>query len=217
MFKTILFQNINVRCIKCGVSDKEKKFIEVFCIDCYEFPIKKPKPIEIVKCKRCERFRIRGEWKDIEWEEVKEFLANRIKADFEWAEIKVKDKKAILHFNIGGEETTRAIRYDVNVKIGMCEDCSKMSGNYFEAIIQLRGNSYKVDKVGEKLFKHIHRRGAFVSKVDELKEGIDLYVSSSKIAFELIKEFGYSYKISRKLHGLKQGKRIYRTTFALRF
>jgi len=51
-----------------------------------------------------------------------------------------------------------------------------------------------------------------------LKEGIDIYAGSSKAVMEVLSEMGIKgYKISRKLHTAKQGKRIYRISISIRF
>ncbi len=206
-----------MRCIKCGIEKGKKPFIGVFCADCYNFPIKKPKPITIEKCKRCGRYKIKGEWKKLSEEKLEDFLGSRVRAEFDEFQIDIKRKKAILIFYVEGYKTERKINYDVEIKTVLCRDCSRLSAGYFEAIIQLRGNPLKIEKKADYIIKQIYKKGAFVAKIEEKKEGLDLYVSSSKKALEVIKENGYTHKISRKLHGLKEGKRVYRTTIALRF
>jgi len=63
---------------------------------------------------------------------------------------------------------------------------------------------------------------AFIARVEELKEGIDIYMGSlsaaRKIANELIKRFNGSTGESHKLMGLDRdtGKRIFRTTVSVR-
>ena len=201
-----------MKCIICG---KEKPLIGVICVDCYKFPIKAPKRIEIKRCRKCGRYRVGGEWKSLSREELNDYIAGKIKADFERADINIKEKEAILYFVVKGYETKRKIRLNVDIKATVCEECSRREGNYYEAIIQLRGNRWKVERMAKKLSSMLSKH-TFITKVVRLKEGIDLYVGSSKHALELLRQLSLSPKLSRKLHGLKQGKRIYRLTLAVR-
>ena len=203
-------------CIKCGITSKEKPIIDVLCIDCYDFKVKIPKEITIERCKRCGKYKIKGEWKELSIEEVKEYIINKIRGDFEFGELDLKNKRVVLYFYKGDVETSRAFNYNAEIRTGLCRQCSRISGNYFEAIIQLRGDPKYIEKEGRRIAKKISK-DSFISKIEDKREGVDIYVGSSKLALQIIRELGYSYKLSRKLHGLKQGKRVYRLTIALRF
>jgi NMD protein affecting ribosome stability and mRNA decay len=92
-----------------------------------------------------------------------------------------------------------------------------MSGGYFEAIVQLRGeNRERLRQFGASLEKRLSEK-TFVSKVDEKKEGIDLYIGSSKAVVADFSNRGIKALISRKLFGKdKEGRTTYRTTFLVR-
>ncbi len=113
-----------------------------------------------------------------------------------------------------------------------CQRCSRFYGGYYEAILQIRNDEKKIeleranelleiiDDLSDKLISK--DRMAFIARVEELKEGIDIYMGSlsaaRKIANELIKRFSGSTGESHKLMGLDKdtGKRIYRTTLSVR-
>jgi len=61
---------------------------------------------------------------------------------------------------------------------------------------------------------------AFISKVKELREGIDIYVGSAKVGKQIskriVREFGGTFSESAKLVGHKDGKNQYRISYAVR-
>ncbi len=201
-------------CVKCG-----KKAIknEIFCVDCFPISIK-VKPIKMFFCSRCRRYRLK-EWKALSKEELKDHLIGKIKVNpgvIVDAELDFKNKKATLFIAHSDNEFKREINFDIEFVRTICTRCSKKAGGYFEAIIQLRGNKEKFPYLFKKIEKMLVKKGEFISKVEERKEGIDIFTSSSKLSREILNELGLSYKMSRKLHGLKEGKRIYRLTLAVR-
>jgi len=91
---------------------------------------------------------------------------------------------------------------------------------YFEAIIQLRPAT-------DEIMRFIHNRlkerpAVFISRVEETKHGVDLYLSSQKYAQTigrgLKKAFDGEMKLSRTLHTQDKmsGKRVYRITVLFR-
>jgi len=97
----------------------------------------------------------------------------------------------------------------------ICTDCTRSSGGYYEAIIQIRGDEERVKKFQEKFLRDISR-ASFVSKIEEMKEGADIYVGSKAAAAELLRSYRKKPTRSAKLFGMKDGKRIYRTTYCVR-
>ncbi|NYT03537.1 MAG: hypothetical protein GKC00_02395 [Candidatus Methanofastidiosa archaeon] len=113
-----------------------------------------------------------------------------------------------------------------------CQRCSRFYGGYYEAILQIRNEEKKIelekandimeiiDELSDRLISK--DRMAFIARVEELKEGIDVYMGSlsaaRKIANDLIKRFSGSMGESHKLMGLDRdsGKKIYRTTVTVR-
>ncbi len=205
-------------CIKCGAKRGTKQFKGLFCADCYNWNIRIPRNVQIEICKRCGRARIRGEWKKAIEREIQDYLLSKIKGEkFERGAIDFKNKKAILYFMVDSNEMVRVERdYPFTILETTCPECSRKAGGYFEAIIQFRGNPQKYAGKKEKIERML-RKKTFITKEEKLKEGIDLYVGSSKEAAEVLKELGLKPVLSRKLSGLKEGKRVYRTTFMMRF
>lgn len=91
---------------------------------------------------------------------------------------------------------------------------------YYEAILQIRPYNKKViDFILDEVDK---KDGVFISKVDELKEGIDFYINSQKFAKSLStslkKKFKGTVKITRSLYGVSRetSKKVYRLTVCFR-
>ncbi|VVB60490.1 NMD3 family protein [uncultured archaeon] len=105
----------------------------------------------------------------------------------------------------------------------ICPDCSRLRGGYYEAIIQLRGEGQeRLQAAVENEMKKYTKiePNAFISKVERLKEGVDIYVGSRtaaiKISSELRKLYNVECTITHKIHGMRQGKEVRRTTVLLR-
>lgn len=91
---------------------------------------------------------------------------------------------------------------------------------YYEAKIQLRpGKKEFLDFVKKKVRK---KGKVFISKVEVLKEGIDVYLSSWRFAISLgkmlKKRFGGKVCVTRKLfsRNARTSKKIYRVTVLFR-
>jgi|GEM_PF-1243062 len=105
----------------------------------------------------------------------------------------------------------------------ICPDCSRLRGGYYEGIIQLRGiNQEKMQDYIENAFSKFDKSepNAFISKIEKLSEGVDLYIGSRaagiKVSSEIRKIYNVDCTITHKIHGMRQGKEITRTTILLR-
>ena len=92
--------------------------------------------------------------------------------------------------------------------------------NYFEAILQIRPfNKEVLDYVVKQVEKNDQ---LLIAKIEELKEGVDFYMSSQRQTISLGKKlkrvFNGEIKITRKLHTLNKqtSKNVYRVTVLFR-
>lgn len=200
-------------CPKCGRNDKEIKFLEAFCVDCYPFNLKLPAKVEIEFCKRCNRMRIRGEWMQFSRRKLEEHIASKARGEFE--SVRYDSEKGEMIFTVKNEvKISRPFKFEK--KIVICPDCSKIAGGYYESIIQLRGNEKKVAKYAKILTKMLSRK-TFITKSEEKHGGVDIYAGKTKVVLGVVAELGLRAKITRKLVGVKEGKRFHRATFSIRF
>ncbi len=202
-------------CPKCGRSDEVVEFLDSFCVDCYPYKIETPLKMEFEKCKRCERMFLQGKWMPYNEAKIKKYMLGKCDGEYSFAEYDFEKK--IMKFTITkGREAKwieRAIPLDMKPTI--CPECSRMSGGYYEGIIQLRGNERKIEKLAEILIEKLSKR-TFIAKSEEKEEGLDIYVGKSRAIVEVMVMLKEKTFITKKLIGRSQGKRLYRTTFLLR-
>ena len=202
-------------CPRCGKTSEEKVFIEAFCVDCYDFGIRLPKGLKVEVCKRCGRMRLRGEWQGYDRGKIMAYVEGKCRGGFSEARYDPDTGICTFTFERGGRKVAVGRPVEVERAITMCPDCNKASGCYFEAIVQLRGEGSRVDKWLDRLEKQLSRK-TFISKIEEMHGGLDLYIGSSKAASGTLQALGLKPVISRKLFGKKDGKKLYRVTYAIR-
>lgn len=120
---------------------------------------------------------------------------------------------------------------EVRVLRESCDMCSRISGGYFEAIIQIRGSNRipaeeekkECIDIANSVLDRLRNKGdrlAFISSSLDIKEGVDLYVGSSNAGRHICKEInsqlGGTFNESASLQGMRDGKDMYRITFSLR-
>ena len=201
-------------CPKCGKKSSQIEFVDAFCIDCYPVKIKIPDELEFERCTRCERTRFGGEWMHYNEQKFAKHIIDKCKGEFESAEYDLDRQVATFLMSASKTKIERMI--PVNIKKTICQQCSRMSGGYYEAIIQLRGDPLKVRGHAEMFIKKLAKR-TFIAKEDEKDNGLDIYVGNSKVIVEIVADLGLKTLITKKLIGRDQGKRLYRTTFLIRF
>jgi nonsense-mediated mRNA decay protein 3 len=120
---------------------------------------------------------------------------------------------------------------EVRLRFETCDVCSRLAGGYYEAIIQLRGDSRLLEE-GEiaqytekiqNLLEQIRERGnrlAFIAKTVRLKEGVDFYLGSNKAARQIcqkiVEAHAATFTQSPKLVGRRDGVDVHRVTYSLR-
>jgi nonsense-mediated mRNA decay protein 3 len=108
-----------------------------------------------------------------------------------------------------------------------CPVCNKISGDYFESIIQLRADRNisisEKNEIIEFIYKEVkyeNNPNVFIMKYEEMHSGLDFYLSSNHFAHILVKKiqdlYGGTIKQSPHLYGRKEGVDLYRITYAIR-
>lgn len=203
-------------CPHCGASDNSISFVGERCLNCFleRSKIRWADKIEIEACQKCGRIR-RGK----DWKESHPTLIAAI------AQAAMKGVPG--HYNIerqvwegvweeGGSSAAFERPLPIDWKKAVCPTCNRESSGYFEGIIQLRGDRAKVEKYAARLKKILEKR-TFLPKVEEMHGGMDIYVGEKKDVAEILFHQGLKYERSEKLSGEKNGKRLYRSTFLIRF
>jgi nonsense-mediated mRNA decay protein 3 len=200
-------------CPKCGRTENEVEFIDAFCKDDYPVRLKLPERIELEQCTRCARILLQGEWTQAGTKKLSKYVVSRFKGDFDSAGYDVERQVAVFVMSGSGAKIERPLPLDLKKTI--CQQCSRMSGGYYQAIIQVRGDPLKVLGKAGMLMKKLEGR-TFISKTEEKDGGVDIYAGNSKAVVEIVTALGLKTLITKKLVGRDQGKRLYRTTFLIR-
>jgi len=220
-------------CPTCGAREGEKQFINAFCIDCFAKQrrlIETPKEIAFIHCTKCGRIRVSGEWVSAHRNESKEEFQERVLKEtilrktrlapgIEVVKASVEREKNFALFravlSLEGKRFETGARILVGEEKRSCEDCGKRAGGYYEAIIQLRGDPKRVERVALGLERTLNRK-TFIAEVIVRKEGVDLQVGNKQAALQSLSQMGLTYSLSHKLIGMKEGKRVHRVTACVR-
>ena len=102
---------------------------------------------------------------------------------------------------------------------GICDDCSREKGGYYEAIIQIRGDHpHKFLRLVESTIqKSKAPRNFFTLK--EVKGGYDFRIGNKVVISEIAKEskhMGAEIKRTYKIFARTDGRDVYRTTLLIR-
>jgi nonsense-mediated mRNA decay protein 3 len=231
-------------CVECG---SEGELYKSLCRQCYltknRFIIL-PKTVDVIRCPRCGARQKGKGWTQSDSGDlellVKDILMENAKLhdDVEDFEINVTldyesetnmNAKVTSQAELSGLKAQEEHKVRLRIRPQVCPECSRQEGGYWESKVQLRGSDKGLNKeeeeraldVVESLVESREKeRGAFVTKVEKMHGGLDLYLGSNSLGKLLSKElaqtFGGSVKESHKLVGRKEGKDVYRTTYAVR-
>ncbi|MFC2174601.1 NMD3-related protein [archaeon] len=229
-------------CPKCG--ETSKSFYKGFCIDCFlaDHPgLVEIEGMAIKRCQRCLRVKSRGEWESGGSASMKEIVRSHVKTLLDDAEISVERAEqsqtaevydVTVKGTLGGEEVTITKPFTVKYAKQICEVCSRKSGDYYEAIIQLRPKEKVVDLNRLKtalifLRNEAHAlvkkdRKAEIFRYELVKNGIDIYFGSKRAAKISLQHLQATYrpvvKESYTLRGVNKetGKNRYSVTYSVR-
>ncbi len=206
-------------CFLCGKETND--LVKGYCEDCYnkEFKlVEVPEQLTFTICSRCGRIKHRNNWEDID---VGELLKDKIKVLGRNVSIRIK-KNDVLHLAVKGyfnnSKKMKKEEYDIVLKPRkkVCLDCTKRSGGYVEAIIQLRGNTTEaMDFIDDRIIKENQ-----TFKVETVKNGLDIYLANKnfaeRVTNEVRRKFNARIKKNYKLVTRKKGKDIYRSVMLVR-
>ncbi len=217
-------------CPSCGKKEGEHApFAGSFCIECFSnqknfFELKSPLVLE--QCQKCERVKLQSTWLALDTALLKAFLGAKIKSPHKMsiASCQVKETgrhkleaQATVNFEVAEYDAkiSKKILAAITIVPTTCTECSQRSGGYYESIIQIRGDSTRLDKAVERIGRIVNQF-SFISKIDVKKEGIDLYVGKDDAARRALSKLGWQYTRADKQAGARQGKTLYRRTYCVR-
>ena len=197
-------------CIKCG----KTATVDNFCDDCFalKHDLFEVKPFNFFYCEVCGR-------KD---DELKEEIIGRIKSqnrlDDIYVHLKIVGNKVHATVDclgsIKGVKKREKKEVLVILRRKMCDMHVKLSGGYYEAMIQVRGE--QKEEIMRRLRKLLPQKA--VVGVEELKEGYNVKIMNKGTAASAARVLKnkYTVKASYKLVGSKKGQQLYRNFYAVR-
>ncbi|MDE1860114.1 MAG: hypothetical protein KGH72_00155 [Candidatus Micrarchaeota archaeon] len=207
-------------CPTCSKSSNEIKFYGDFCYDCAgkELRSRLPTTIEIERCKRCGRIKMRDSYSDFEGRALEAIIVRKL-SKYTVHLLKYDEERAIVEVAEESEKGILAIDHELLLayKKILCDRDFKKASNYHEAVIQLRGNTGSVERTLERIRRYVERNGEFIARVDPVSNGVNIQISSKKVASEFMVHAKMHPVTSFTLMGVKNGKRVYKNTYALHF
>jgi nonsense-mediated mRNA decay protein 3 len=130
-----------------------------------------------------------------------------------------------------GQQVEGSCQTEIVWEKQQCDRCSRMSGSYYEGIVQVRAVGRKprpaeisaasriAREVEEACFSSGERL-SFISDMEETRDGLDITVGSQRIGQEIasaiVQRLGGRFTTHPKLVGERGGKRLYRITYSVR-
>ncbi len=207
-------------CPTCGNSSDKVRFFGNFCENCTKnkFSENLKEEVEVLRCKRCGRIRAHGVFVPPNGAN----LAEAIKHNFKGRDVTLIDYSedgAKIDLSEMTENGTVNVEHDLKVKYKkqLCEVCYKKACNYHEACVQLRGNPDRIEKFMEKLTRYFESNNEFISKIEQAEHGLDVYLSNKRLTSAFISKLELHPTMSYTLAGVKNGKRVYKNTYSVRY
>ena len=234
-------------CVVCGATDRP--LVDGVCAPCAADRtrlLSAPKRAEVTICPHCGARQVGAHWERSGASPVltSEDLTPLLEVPEEvgvrrvrWEETEVTDtvREFVGQARVRFRDVERDVEVPLSVRIvhRTCPECSRKSGRYYTAVLQLRGPAdgppekpdrrrTRLDEEWTRLVREMRPdwRKA-VSFREELPEGWDCYFTDTLAARAVAKlakqRFGASVKESSSLVGRKNGQDLYRVTFCLRF
>jgi len=210
-------------CPRCGAKSDRKKFIGLFCEDCYagRLNVEVERVVTLEVCKRCGKLRAGREWAQLTHANIERLLKHAVRGTYDnvrfvFPESGAGDAQAVFLITAGDDFVESVKQFRLVKHFTICESDSRASSGYFEAVVQVRcPDIEKTRRLAEKVKSALERR-TFITRFEEGKHGIDIYAGSNKVVMETLEKLGLKAEKSATLHGVKDGQRIYRNTYCVR-
>lgn len=217
-------------CPRCGEStDKLYGEGKKLCSDCYPDKndlLEIPEVVNIEVCTVCGRMRKSGEY--LEEYSIQDQLAAKFE-EFSEEDVKMElqfwEENQKMFVRVHAEKGDITDFYDTEVRFeeDQCEECSKFHGGFYKVKMQLRGGELEntVNSISEEAAEMTNNdRKDFLSNIDEVDGGYDLYISTEKMAKKILdflrSEREPEIKRSYELLGEEDGQEIYRNVISVR-
>ncbi len=201
--------------------------------------------IEFVRCPSCGSLKHGNTWTDVQKDEDElaaelALGAVHLHEDVKNARITLDTQnpspnRTVCNMHVEGTLYGTQVREDCRIEIvwkkEQCDRCTRLSGGYYAGILQVRATNrkpdpFEIDRAAaiayqiEEQLQEGGERLSFVSQVDEIKDGLDIIVSSHHIgeliSREIVRSLGGRVTKHPKLVGEKDGRKLFRITYSIR-
>ena len=212
---------MTIHCPICNRSSDDTKFIGEICEFCTADKIRGAvaKSVDMYRCGRCGNILVKGQYKPLGNVALSDLINSVAHVRDCAAKVTGYSKNKVevdYECDLNGELAKFSTTMDIRPIKQICPRCYRISSGYYEALVQLRGDVVKADKIAEKLSDYIAKNGAFIAKMEQVTNGFDIYVSDKKLTSEFLKTKRLKAKLSATLATIKGGKKLYRNTYLLR-
>lgn len=228
-------------CILCGINEEYEKGICKSCI-AERVTISTMGSLDLTECPKCGSLKIGKKWYPDNQENV---LARKVRqmvsvSDPAFSARLDKDNVLVSH---DGTHTTARVEvvregfpeqmHEVSIPTtrlrNSCLTCNKVTGSYYEAVLQLRTLESRYEPIIDDLtnesvsiMQSLNRKDpeSFISTTRKLPEGVDIYLGKRSDGIRLSKHILDNnlgtMTISKSLAGIRDGARFYRFTYSVR-
>ncbi len=233
-------------CVVCGRTDVS--LTDGVCADCSADRltlVKAPERARLVLCPTCGARRVGQHWEPSEagnrltasdltpiLEPHPEVAVRRVRWTETGGHALQRELEGVVDVRFRGSERSVPVRLIVKLEHQTCPECSRRSGRYFTALIQLRGPEEAPHEPAARRRAWLERRWEAVlpearatwrralSWKEALPEGWDFFLTDTESARALARlmkqRLGAELKESATLYGRKDGRDLYRVTICLR-
>jgi nonsense-mediated mRNA decay protein 3 len=230
--------------MNCIVCDKNPAVIRGLCGECLSnhVQITTVGSVDVTMCPKCDSYKIGNSWSR---GKVEDGLSRKLEEHLVRKDPKVTvrvrkdniilrrlDSRIDFHTETQTDNVSvpgRSMSIPSKILLNSCPTCNKISGSYYESIIQLRTYTTDYSKIIDTVLANISNMldnldssasDSFVSKITRVKEGVDIYLGKKTDGIKLTKYIHDHYfsetTITKKLAGRGDGGDLYRYTNLVR-
>ncbi len=240
MGQNVYMEDIHMKCIQCGKEVKQKN--TVLCKECFQKKhsvLKSYTEHTLLICPYCSSYKYQKLWKPAKPDALQEsvlahcnFLTQPDAVDVEFINMTtegiIESGVAMLktETTIDSQKLREEFELPVRIKRVACDRCGKLKTEYYEGILQLRGeNAHALKKADAFILSDAQTAGkknVFITKREEVTNGIDYYYTKQQylpvIMNKLADVFGATAKTHPELYSKNRqtSKEVYRVNASVR-
>lgn len=223
-------------CVNCGAREAEGGPL---CRQCTAalLVVREGKKQRIEVCPKCSSIHVGGKWYSADSTAP---LARLLASSFHFenaSHVRVDEASLDLGSStIRGRATATVKGVDVSLDLERevfvarvsCPVCNRVTGSYYESILQIRTYSGSNRKLLEEALSVVEETvsarssdpSSFISKVEWLPEGVDIYMGrkndGQRAAAALRSRYVSTVRVSKRLAGYREGREFHRFTYSVR-